>query len=143
MVGRLVGSAVLLKVRAEHGLATVAAVACLLVATAIFGHGHVAMWAIVSCGLFNSVMWPCIFPLSVKGLGRFTGEGSGILVMMVVGGAIIPLIQGKLAGRFGYQPSFAIILLCYAYILYFGLTGHRVRQSGFAPAPELVASAET
>jgi MFS transporter, FHS family, L-fucose permease len=75
--------------------------------------------------LFNSVMWPCIFPLSVQGLGRFTSQGSGILIMMVVGGAVIPEIQGFLADRFGYQPSFVIVLLCYVYILFFALRGHR------------------
>jgi FHS family L-fucose permease-like MFS transporter len=86
------------------------------------------MWAIVSCGLFNSVMWPCIFPLGVKGLGRLTSQGSGILVMMVVGGAIVPELQGLLADRFGYQPSFLVVLLCYAYLVYFGLNGYKVRQ---------------
>ena len=95
---------------------------------AIAAHGHIAMWAIVSCGLFNSVMWPCIFPLSVQGLGRFTSQGSGILIMMVVGGAVIPEVQGFLADRFGYQPSFTIVLLCYLYILFFALRGHRIRN---------------
>jgi FHS family L-fucose permease-like MFS transporter len=65
------------------------------------------------------------FPLSVDGLGRFTSQGSGILVTMVVGGAIIPEIQGFLADSFGYQKSFVIVLLCYAYIFYFALRGHR------------------
>jgi FHS family L-fucose permease-like MFS transporter len=100
-------------------------VASLLVVTTLVAHGHVAMWAIVSCGLFNSIMWPCIFPLSIEGLGRFTSQGSGILVTMVVGGAVIPEIQGFLADRFGYQPSFVIVLLCYVYILFFALRGHR------------------
>ena len=100
--------------------------------------GRVAIWAIVLCGLFNSVMWPCIFPLSVGGLGKFTRKGSGILITMVVGGAIIPEIQGYLADTFGYQRSFIIALLCYAYILYFALSGHRNLQSAqpvFAPLP--------
>jgi FHS family L-fucose permease-like MFS transporter len=70
-------------------------------------------------------MWPCIFPLSTKGLGRFTSQGSGILITMVVGGAIIPLIQGFFADAFGYRPSFAIVVVCYVYILYFSLKGHR------------------
>ncbi len=88
------------------------------------------MWAIVSCGLFNSIMWPCIFPLSLEGLGKFTSQGSGILVTMVVGGAVIPEIQGFLADRFGYQPSFAIVLLCYAYILFFALKRPPQSQRG-------------
>ena len=83
------------------------------------------MWAVVSCGLFNSVMWPCIFPLSVNGLGRFTSQGSGILITMVVGGAVIPEIQGFLSDTMGYQRSFAIVLLCYAYIFFFAIRGHR------------------
>jgi FHS family L-fucose permease-like MFS transporter len=138
MVGRLIGSGALLKVPTERALATVAMVAFLLVALAIFGHGPLAMWAVVSCGLFNSVMWPCIFPLSVKGLGRFTSEGSGILVMMVVGGAIIPVVQGALADHLGYQHSFAIVLACYAYLIYFGLTGYRVRERRFITDPAYI-----
>src|ERR1019366_1962282 len=98
----------------------------------IFGHGHVAMWAIVSCGLFNSVMWPCIFPLSVKGLGRFTSQGSGILIMMVVGGAVIPALQGLLADSFGYQKSFVAVLLCYGYLAYCGVSGHRIQPEQVA-----------
>jgi FHS family L-fucose permease-like MFS transporter len=125
MVGRFIGFFALRWIRAQRALAFVSLIAAFLVLTTIATHGHIAMWAIVSCGLFNSVMWPCIFPLSVQGLGRFTSQGSGILIMMVVGGAVIPEIQGFLADSFGYQRSFAIVLLCYAYILFFALRGHR------------------
>jgi FHS family L-fucose permease-like MFS transporter len=124
-IGRLIGFFALQQIRAQRALAFVSLIASLLVVTTLVAHGHVAMWAIVSCGLFNSIMWPCIFPLSLEGLGRFTSQGSGILVTMVVGGAVIPEIQGFLADRFGYQPSFAIVLLCYVYILFFALRGHR------------------
>lgn len=124
-IGRLIGFFALKKIRAQRALAFVSLIASLLVITTLIAHGHVAMWAIVSCGLFNSIMWPCIFPLSLEGLGKFTSQGSGILVTMVVGGAVIPEIQGFLADRFGYQPSFAIVLVCYAYILFFALRGHR------------------
>lgn len=96
MVGRFIGSFALIYIRAQRALATVVVSALVLVSTTIFEHGAIAMWAIVSCGLFNSVMWPCIFPLSLKGLGRFTSQNSGILVTMVVGGAIITEIQGLL-----------------------------------------------
>ncbi len=125
MVGRFIGFFALRWIRAQRALAFVSLTASLLVITTIATHGHIAMWAIVSCGLFNSVMWPCIFPLSVQGLGRFTSQGSGILVTMVVGGAVIPEIQGFLADSFGYQRSFVIVLLCYVYILFFALRGHR------------------
>jgi FHS family L-fucose permease-like MFS transporter len=80
--------------------------------------------------------------LSVKGLGRFTSQGSGILVMMVVGGAVIPEMQGLLADKFGYQHSFAIVLLCYAYIFYFALSGYRIRQPRFASLPDFVPPVE-
>jgi FHS family L-fucose permease-like MFS transporter len=125
MVGRLIGFFALRWIRAQRALAFVSLIASLLVIITVATHGHIAMWAIVSCGLFNSVMWPCIFPLSVQGLGRFTSQGSGILVTMVVGGAVIPEIQGFLADSFGYQRSFVIVLLCYLYILFFALRGHR------------------
>ncbi len=142
MVGRFIGSFALIYIRAQRALAAVAVSALILVSVTIFGHGHLAMWAIVSCGLFNSVMWPCIFPLSLKGLGTFTSQGSGILVMMVVGGAIIPEVQGLLADKFGYQHSFIIVLLCYAYLLYFALSGYKVRQPRFDSLPHYVPPVE-
>jgi MFS transporter, FHS family, L-fucose permease len=142
MVGRFIGSFALLYIRAQRALATVAVSALILVAVTIFGHGHVAMWAIVSCGLFNSVMWPCIFPLSLKGLGEFTGQGSGILVTMIVGGAVIPELQGLLADKFGYQHSFIIVLLCYAYLIYFALSGYKVRQPRFPSLPDYLPPVE-
>ena len=142
MVGRFIGSFALVYIRAQRALAAVAASALILVTATIFGHGHIALWAIVSCGLFNSVMWPCIFPLSLKGLGKFTSQGSGILVTMVVGGAIIPEIQGLLADKFGYQPSFIIVLLCYAYLLYFALSGYKIREPRFPSLPTYVPPIE-
>jgi len=137
MIGRLIGTFALLKVSTEKALAAVASVAFVLVAVTILGHGPMAMWTIVGCGLFNSVMWPCIFPLSVRGLGKYTSQGSGILITMVVGGAVIPLLQGYLADKLGYQHSFAIVLLCYAYIIYFAISGHKIRQPRFDSVPDL------
>ena len=125
MVGRLIGFVALIWISAPVALTAVSAAAAVLVTTAILAHGHVALYAIVACGLCNSVMWPCIFPMAVRGLGRFTSQGSGILVTMVVGGAIIPEIQGFLADRFGYSRSFLVVLVCYVYILFFALNGHR------------------
>lgn len=136
MVGRGLGSLVLPFFRTERALAAVSVAALILITATVFGHGSIALWSTVSCGLFNSVMWPCIFPLSVKGLGKLTSQGSGILVMMVVGGAVIPELQGFLADKFGYQHSFAIVLLCYAYIVYFAVSGYRIRAPRFASATE-------
>jgi FHS family L-fucose permease-like MFS transporter len=142
MVGRIIGSVALLKVKAQHALLTVASLAATMVAITIFGHGRVAMFAIISCGLFNSVMWPCIFPLAVKGLGKFTSQGSGILITMVVGGAIVPPLQGYLADSLGYQKSFTIVLVCYAYLIFFALSGYRIRQPRFASLPDYVPPVE-
>jgi FHS family L-fucose permease-like MFS transporter len=139
MVGRLVGSFALIRIRAERGLAAVAIAGVVLVAVTLFGHGPLAIWAIVLCGLCNSIMWPCIFPLGLKGLGPFTSQGSGMLVMMVVGGAIIPEIQGFLADHIGYQHSFVVVLLCYAYLIYFAVSGYKVRQPRFASVPDFIA----
>ena len=134
MVGRFIGFAALRRIRAQRALAFVSLCAFGLVGTAMLTHGHIATMALVSCGLFNSVMWPCIFPLSVATLGRFTSQGSGILVTMVVGGAVIPEVQGFLADSFGYQRSFAIVLLCYAYLFYFAWRGHRTSSGDVAPS---------
>ena len=138
MCGRLIGFFAMQKIRARPALVFVSSIASLLIVTGILTHGHVAMWAIVACGLFNSVMGPCIFPMSVEGLGRFTSHGSGILIMMVVGGAIVPEVQGLLADKFGYQPSFAIVLVCYLYILFFALRGYRNLNAVEELAPAVV-----
>ena len=138
MVGRFIGFVALpgnrwwKPIRTERALAFVSAGGALFIALSLISHGAVALWSVVCCGLFNSVMWPCIFPLSVRGLGRFTSQGSGILVTMVVGGAVIPALQGLLADRFGYQPSFTIVLLCYVYLLFFAISGYRVEQGRYS-----------
>ena len=125
MVGRFIGIFAQRRVKQAHALTVVAALGCVLVLTAVLAHGPVAMWAIVSCGLCNSVMWPSIFPMSIEGLGKYTSQGSGLLVTMVVGGAVVPEIQGFLADHFGYQRSFLVVLACYAYVLFFAVNGHR------------------
>jgi FHS family L-fucose permease-like MFS transporter len=79
------------------------------------------MWAILAVGLCNSIMFPTIFSMALHGLGRHTGQGSGILCMAIVGGAIVPFAQGMLADRVGVQPSFFVPAACYGFILFFGL----------------------
>jgi FHS family L-fucose permease-like MFS transporter len=143
MAGRILGSVALLKVKSQHALLAVAGAAAVLVLITIFGHGPAAKWAIVSCGIFNSVMWPCIFPLAVKGLGKFTSQGSGILITMVVGGAVVPVAQGFLADHLGYQTSFAAVFCCYAYLVFFAVSGYKVRQPRFDSLPDYVPPVET
>lgn len=139
MVARFLGAAIMQRVRQATALTFVAICAVLAVTLSILGHGPVALWAIVSCGLFNSVMWPCIFPMSLEGLGALSSSGSGVLVTMVVGGAIVPELQGLLADHFGYAHSLLVVLLCYLYILFFALVGHRVHPATErVPVPAVV-----
>jgi MFS transporter, FHS family, L-fucose permease len=125
MVGRFIGSAILQKVRTGTVLGTAAIVACLLVSTSMLSMGHVAMWSIILVGLFNSVMFPSIFTLGIAELGPLTGEGSGILIMAIVGGAIIPVLVGALADRVGIHHAFLLPAICYLYIVYYGFKGSR------------------
>src|SRR6202035_3557009 len=85
--------------------------------------GWLAMGTIIAVGLFNSVMFPSIFSLGIEGLGPLTGKGSGLLVMAIVGGAIIPLAEGALADRIGIHHAFILPALCYIYIAFYGFKG--------------------
>jgi FHS family L-fucose permease-like MFS transporter len=125
MVGRFIGSAILQKVKTGTVLATAAITACLLVCISMLTTGHVAMYSIIAVGLFNSIMFPSIFTLGIAELGPLTGDGSGMLVMAIVGGAILPLLQGVLADRIGIHHAFIIPAICYLYILYYALWGSR------------------
>jgi FHS family L-fucose permease-like MFS transporter len=123
MVGRFIGSAVLARIRPGTVLAFNACVAAALLVLAMTVAGPTAMWALLAIGLFNSIMFPTIFTLAISGLGRRTGEGSGLLCMAIVGGALVPLAQGWLADRAGILYSFVLPLLCYLYIAYYGRRG--------------------
>lgn len=125
MVGRFVGSAILQKVKTGTLLGVAATVAVLLVCTSMLTTGPVAMWSIILVGFFNSIMFPSIFTLGIAKLGPLTGEGSGLLIMAIVGGAIIPVAQGWIADHIGVHHAFLLPVLCYAYIVYYGLRGSR------------------
>lgn len=138
MVGRFIGAAVLRKVKPGYVLAFNAACVILLLIIAMSAAGQVAMWAVLAVGLFNSIMFPTIFTLGVARLGRHTGEGSGVLCMAIVGGAIIPVVQGYFADTIGLLSSFFVPAVCYAYIVFYGLKGHVVRS-----VPDAEISAES
>jgi FHS family L-fucose permease-like MFS transporter len=125
MVGRFVGSAILQKVRTGTVLGIAAAMAFLLVCISMLTLGHVAMWTILLVGFFNSIMFPSIFTLGIAELGPLTGDGSGLLVMAIVGGAIIPVVMGALADRMGIQHAFILPAVCYLYILYYAIRGSK------------------
>jgi FHS family L-fucose permease-like MFS transporter len=129
MVGRFVGSALMTRIRPATILAANALIAVLLIVIAIASAGHVAMWAMLAVGLFNSIMFPTIFALAIDGLGPHTGAGSGMLCMAIVGGAILPVAQGWMADSIGILYSFSAPLLCYLYIAFYGWKGHRHADS--------------
>jgi MFS transporter, FHS family, L-fucose permease len=125
MVGRFIGSGLLQKMKTGTLLGINAIMACLLVCVTMLTFGHIAMWSIILVGLFNSIMFPSIFTMSIEGLGPLTGDGSGVLVAAIVGGAIIPEIQGVIADRIGIHHAFFLPALCYIYIAYFAFRGSR------------------
>ena len=129
IIGRFAGTAILRKVTGGKVLGTAAAIAFLLVLVTITTSGATAGLAAVAVGLFNSVMFPTIFSLAVAELGPLTGKGSGLINMAIVGGALLPPLQGYLADLIGIQMSFIVPAICYLYILSYGVVGHRVRSA--------------
>ena len=127
MIGRFVGSALLQRIGTGTLLGFNAIMACLLVSASMLTFGHFAVWTILLVGLFNSIMFPSIFTLGVDGLGPLTGDGSALLIAAIVGGAIIPELQGLLADRIGIHHAFILPVLCYLYIAYYGFKGSRRR----------------
>ena len=128
MVGRFLGSAVMARVAPNRYLAFNASVATALLVIAIMvgkGNADIAMWALIAIGFFNSIMFPTIFSLATKNLGKFTNSASGILCTAIVGGALIPVLQGKIADDFGMMISYVAPAVCYLYIVFFALKGYK------------------
>ena len=128
MVGRLVGSVVMRTIPAERVLAVASIGAFVVMLIATFTTGHVAMWALISVGLFHSIMFPTIFTLGIRGLGPLTEEGSGLLIMAIAGGALV-IVQGWLADTYGLQISFLLTAVCELYILFYAVWGSRVTDA--------------
>ena len=127
MVGRFIGSAVLQKVKTGTVLGIAAFCSCALLLTSMLTTGGGAMWSILLVGFFNSIMFPSIFTLGIAKLGPRTGDGSGLLIMAIVGGAIIPVAQGAIADRVGVHHAFVLPVICYLYIAYYALRASQPR----------------
>jgi FHS family L-fucose permease-like MFS transporter len=125
MVGRFIGAALLQKMPTQRLLTINAVCAFVLVLVSVFTTGPVAMWSIIAVGLFNSIMFPGIFTLAISGLGPHTGDASGVLVAAIIGGAIIPELQGVLADHVGLHWSFVLPAICYLYLVFYGMNGYR------------------
>ncbi len=119
MLGRFAGAAIMQKVSAVKVLRFNAIAAASLVILSLCSEGPIAMWSLLAVGLCNSIMFPGIFSLAVSGLGVHAGQGSGILCSAIVGGALIPLLQGVLADQIGIHQAFWLPVLCYSYIGYY------------------------
>ena len=139
MVGRFAGAALLTRIDARRLLATAAVIAAALLATTMLSRGALAMWSVLAIGLFNSVMFPTIFTTAIERLGPLTSRASSLLIMAIVGGAVVPLLQGVLADHIGIQPAFVLPMACYAYIAWYGLRGSRAPD----PLPAGNAAAAT
>ncbi len=120
MIGRFVGAYLTKILRPSKVLSAFAIGALLMVIVSMSTSGFVAMWSILAVGLFNSIMFPTIFTLAIDGLDELKPQASGILCTMIVGGAIIPPLYGKLSDHFGYKLAFILVLLCYGYIMIYG-----------------------
>ena len=134
MTGRFVGAGLLRRIKAGYLLALCGICAGTLVTVSMLTSGHTAMWSILAVGLFNSIMFPTIFSLGVAELGPLTGNASGVLNMAIVGGAILPVVQGVIADRVGIHHAFFLPVLCYLYILFYGLSGSKPNSERFAEA---------
>ena len=129
VIGRLFGAYLLKVIKPSYVLSSCAAMAIILIGLSITSTGQLAVWSMIMVGLFNSVMFAIIFSLSVNGLGSYTTRASGFLSTAIVGGAIISFSQGFIKDNFTWQIAFLIPLVCYLYILYFGVSGHKSKFS--------------
>jgi len=134
MIGRFVGAGLLRRIKAGYLLALCGICAASLVTKSMLTGGRTALWSILAVGLFNSIMFPTIFSLGVAELGPLTGNASGVLNMAIVGGAILPVVQGLIADRVGIHHAFFLPVLCYLYILFYGLSGSKPNSERFADA---------
>jgi FHS family L-fucose permease-like MFS transporter len=135
MAGRFIGSAMMKKIAAPRLLSLFAAASLICASVAVLTSGLLPVCAVVLIGFFHSIMFPTIFALSIKNLGPATKRGSSLLVMAIIGGAFFPAIMGRISDASSIQKAFIVPLLCYVFILYFGLSGYKPTA---APAMEPV-----
>lgn len=131
MVGRFLGSAIMAKIAPNLYLAFNATAAVALLGVAMLAgkaSADIAMWALLAIGFFNSIMFPTIFSLATKGLGRFTSSASGVLCTAIVGGAVVPVVQGWAADTYGLMISFVVSAICYVYIVFFAIKGYKADE---------------
>ncbi len=130
MVGRFIGSALMRFIAPYKVLITFTALAIMMILISTSSIGLVAMWSILAVGLFNSIMFPTIFTLTLNGLGELKPQASGLLCMAIVGGAVVPISFGALADSLGFSIAFLLPMACYIYIMFFAFyKGRRIKNS--------------
>ena len=132
MGGRFLGSFLMTWIKAQSLLAGLGILGVALLLTSMFTHGLVAVWSLVLCGVANSIMYPNIFALGIAELGPMTSEGSGIINMGNVGGAVIPLLFGAMADKVGIQHAFIIPIIGYVFVAYYGFSGYKPTRTAKA-----------
>lgn len=133
LAGRIVGSVALRHVRAGAALAACALAASLLVTVSVVSQGSVAAWSLLAVGLANAILFPTIFAMAIEGLGARTAQGSGIVCMAIVGGAVVPVITGSLADHVGLGPALGVPVLCYLCVAVYGLANLRTARDPATP----------
>jgi FHS family L-fucose permease-like MFS transporter len=141
MIGRFVGALLTRFIAPIYVLATNAVLVILLLVLSINSSGELAMWSVLAVGFFNSIMFPTIFTLAIRGLGPLTSRGSGLLCQAIVGGAVLPLLQGLVADHSSVQWSFVVPMLAYFYICWYALSGSRLSVT--TAQPEIISTPQT
>jgi fucose permease len=113
-------------IKQERALTISAILGLIFSVAALLTHGYASVFCIALLGLANSLVWPAIWPLAIKGLGSFTRTGSSLLIMGIAGGAVIPLIYGRIGDISGLQHAYMILIPCYLVIFYFSVWGHKL-----------------
>jgi len=128
MIGRFIGAYLTRVISPGKVLSLFAILAISMLGISIFTSGLLSMWSILAVGLFNSIMFPTIFTLSLEGLGNLKSQASGLLCMAIVGGAVIPFIFGNLIDEFGFKMAYVFTMLCYGYITFYGYYKFKLKQ---------------
>lgn len=127
MVGRFIGAALMNKIKPGILLGIFSLVNVVLLSFVLLSEGSLALYGVIAVGLFNSIGFPTIFTLAIAGLGKLTSQGSSLLIMAIVGGAVVPPLQGLAADSFGVQPSFLVPIACFLYIAFYGFMGSKMK----------------
>ncbi|HMI50249.1 MAG TPA: L-fucose:H+ symporter permease [Candidatus Saccharimonadales bacterium] len=138
VIGRFLGSAIMKRIPAPRLLSVFAAGALVCTCVAISFSSAVSIWAVVLLGFFHSIMFPTIFALGIRNLGGYTKIGSSFLVMAIIGGAFFPGIMGYISDATNMQRAFSVPLVCYAFVLYFGLQGYKSTSTDSPQEPRTI-----